>query len=94
MMSALDKIHFHGRDKETGYSGGSGDESTTLNSPKSAAYLGLASLAQKRNNQANSSENDVFGNEENATIKYKTLSWQLCAVYAFLLLPRWLLGSG
>ena len=26
------------------------------------------------------SEHDVFGNEENATIKYKTLSWQLVAV--------------
>lgn len=27
-----------------------------------------------------SAEHDVFGNEENATIKYKTLSWPMVAV--------------
>ena len=32
------------------------------------------------NRQLTLSDHDVFGNEENATIKYKTLSWQLCAV--------------
>lgn len=61
------------------------ESSTSPSNGAPVGYHGKAIVHTSLSGPLTLAERDVFGNEEDAAIKYKTLSWQLCAVYEVLL---------
>ena len=78
-MASSEKDHFSGLDDVEINNSSYTSKSTFEANEASTGYHGKSTAPHST--LANAiKEHDVFGNEDGAAIKYKTLSWQLCAI--------------